>query len=71
MATRGLDDSMKLWDIRNTKFPIHDWKDLTNLSAKTNITLSPDEKLILTGTSVKKGTGFGFLKAFDVGTGEE
>ena len=54
-----MDDTMKLWDIRNTKFPIFEWKDLTNLSSKTNVCISPDEKLVLTGTSVRKGFGFG------------
>lgn len=61
---------MKLWDIRNTKHPIYEWKELTNLSAKTNITTSPDEKMILTGTSVRKGFAYGMMMGFDVITGD-
>jgi WD40 repeat protein len=70
IATRSMDDTLKLWDIRNTKHPSQVWKDLTNLSPKTNITLSPDEKLILTGTSVRKGFAHGMIMAFDVITGD-
>ena len=65
-----MDDTMKVWDIRNTVHPINEWTDLTNLSSKTNICLSPDEKLIMTGTSVRKGFGHGLLFAFDVLTSE-
>jgi WD repeat-containing protein 70 len=70
VATRSMDDTMKLWDIRNTKHPILEWKDLTNLSAKTNIAFSPDEKMILTGTSVRKNFAYGMMMGYDVTTGE-
>jgi WD40 repeat protein len=33
--------------------------------------LSPDEKMILTGTSVRKGFGHGMLVCFDANTGED
>lgn len=65
IATRSMDDTLKLWDIRNTQHPIHEWKDLTNLSSKTNIAFSPDEKMILTGTSVRKGFANGMMMGFD------
>ena len=70
IATRGMDDTLKLWDIRNTKHPSQEWKDLTNLSSKTNISISPDEKMLLTGTSVRKGFAHGLLMGFDVLTGD-
>jgi WD40 repeat protein len=54
LLSRGMDDTMKLWDIRNTKFPTHEWKNLINFSDKTSVCISPDEKVVLTGTSVKK-----------------
>jgi hypothetical protein len=65
-----MDDTLKLWDIRNTKHPIQDWKDLTNLNAKTGVCLSPDESMIITGTSVRKNFGHGLLMAYDVVTGD-
>lgn len=69
LVSRSMDDTMKLWDIRNTKYPAQEWKDLTNLSSKTNICISPDEKLVLTGTSVRKGLGYGNIVVYDVATG--
>jgi hypothetical protein len=54
-----MDDTMKLWDIRNAKEPVNVWRDLTNLNAKTKVCISPDETLILTGTSVRKGFAYG------------
>jgi WD40 repeat protein len=70
VASRSMDDTMKLWDIRNTKEAVFTWKDLANLSSKTNICISPNETMILTGTSVRKGFGFGHIMAFDVATGD-
>lgn len=54
-----MDDTMKLWDMRNAKEPVNVWRDLTNLNAKTGVCISPDETLILTGTSVRKGFAYG------------
>ncbi len=71
VASRSMDDTMKLWDIRNTKEAVFTWSDLTNLSSKTNMCLSPEETMILTGTSVRKGFGFGHIMAYDVLTGEK
>lgn len=59
LVSRSMDDTMKLWDIRNAKEPVNVWRDLTNLNAKTGVCISPDETLILTGTSVRKGFAYG------------
>ncbi|KAJ3228153.1 hypothetical protein HK099_006033 [Clydaea vesicula] len=54
-TTRGLDDTVKLWDLRNTKNPIASTPpNLPNFFEETNIMFSPNEELILTGVSVKK-----------------
>jgi WD40 repeat protein len=70
VATRSQDDTLKLWDIRNSQHPIQEWRELTNISPKTNIAFSPDEKMIITGTSVRKGFAYGMLMGFDVVTGD-
>lgn len=72
LASRSLDDTMKVWDVRSTKYPIWEWKDLTNLSTRTNVTFfGKNEDIVLTGTSVRKGFGFyGLLCGFDMKTGE-
>jgi WD repeat-containing protein 70 len=64
-----MDDTMKLWDIRKRETPIFTWKDLTNLSSKTAICISPNETMVLTGTSVRKGFGYGHIMAYDVASG--
>ena len=52
---------MKIWDLRKPKIPIKCFDNLDNFYAQTNIEISPDESFILTGTSVKKGQGYGQL----------
>jgi hypothetical protein len=52
-----MDDSLKMWDIRLASKPVFEWHDLVNLSPKTNIAISPDKKVVVTGTSVRKNFG--------------
>ncbi|CAO3563840.1 unnamed protein product [Mortierella alpina] len=59
MVTRGGDDTVKLWDVRNLKHPLMVAEDVATLNSETNVIFSPDEKLILTGTGVKKNEGYG------------
>eukprot|EP00743_Colponemidia_sp_Colp-15_P009177 GILK01010013.1.p1 GENE.GILK01010013.1~~GILK01010013.1.p1 ORF type:complete len:569 (+),score=120.33 GILK01010013.1:113-1708(+) len=65
VLSRGGDDTLKIWDIRNASRPIKVWEDLPNHILQTEVTLSPDEQLILTGTSVKKNEGNGVLVMID------
>ena len=41
-ASRAMDDTLKLWDIRLPKHPLYEFPDLLNLNQNTNITISPD-----------------------------
>lgn len=66
-----MDDTMKMWDIRKLNQAIFSWEDLVNLSSKTAITISPSEKLLLTGTSARQGYGHGFMVGFNTMTGEK
>ena len=61
LISRGGDDTLKQWDLRNFKQPTAVAQDLISYYTVTNCVFSPDEKLILTGTSVKKGQGSGKL----------
>ncbi|KAF8820125.1 WD domain, G-beta repeat-containing protein [Cardiosporidium cionae] len=65
--SRSLDDTMKLWDIRKLTptAAVHTWTGLRTVSAKTNIELSPDAKLILTSTQGSKADPCGSLHFFD------
>lgn len=71
MVSRALDDTMKLWDIRNTSQPLYMWDDLANMSPKTGVAVSPNEKVVITGTSVRKGFGEGQIVGFNTMTGEK
>ncbi|KAK5852079.1 hypothetical protein PBY51_023581 [Eleginops maclovinus] len=65
LASRGGDDTLKLWDIRNFKKPVNVATGLTNYFTMTDCCFSPDDKLLVTGTSVKKDEGNGKLVFFD------
>ncbi len=65
LLSRSCDGTLKIWDIRNISKPQFFWEDLENFHPKTNVTLSPDEKYILTGTSAREKQGLGFLHFYD------
>ncbi|KAL2087731.1 hypothetical protein ACEWY4_016559 [Coilia grayii] len=68
LASRGGDDTLKTWDIRNFKKPLNVATGLTSFFPMTDCCFSPDDKLLVTGTSVRKGDGNGKLVFFDRGT---
>ncbi|ESP03611.1 hypothetical protein LOTGIDRAFT_224256 [Lottia gigantea] len=65
LASRGGDDTLKLWDIRKFKKPLNVVNGLTNFFPMTDCVFSPDNRLIVTGTSVKKNQGSGKLLFFE------
>ncbi|KAI8990292.1 WD40-repeat-containing domain protein [Pilobolus umbonatus] len=65
VVTRGGDDTVKLWDLRNAKKPVKVAYNLDIVNPEANIIFSPDERLILTGTACPKGQGFGQLVMLD------
>jgi WD repeat-containing protein 70 len=70
ILSRACDDTMKLWDLRAFKKPVHVWEELDNFFPKTQVSLSPDEKYVLTGTSAKEKQGHGFLMIYSTQTFE-
>ncbi|KAI4892112.1 hypothetical protein NFI96_017896 [Prochilodus magdalenae] len=65
LASRGGDDTLKMWDIRNFRKPLHVATGLTSYFPMTDCCFSPDDKLLVTGTSVKREEGNGKLVFFD------
>lgn len=61
LASRGGDDTLKIWDIRNFKRFLNVAMNLPNFYPQTSSLFSPDDKMVVTGTSVKKGQGCGSL----------
>ncbi|KAI8923329.1 WD40-repeat-containing domain protein [Entophlyctis helioformis] len=65
ILTRAMDDTLKLWDIRNFKKPVAAVPDLPTFYEETNAIFSPNDRYVLTGTSVKKGVEKGSILVFD------
>jgi hypothetical protein len=52
VVSRGLDSSLRVWDLRKFKEPVKVFNDLPCLCAQSDMAFSPDEQLILTGTTL-------------------
>ncbi|CAO3645547.1 unnamed protein product [Cunninghamella blakesleeana] len=65
LVSRGGDDSVKVWDIRNVKKPVNVQYNLDIVNPEVDVIFSPDERLILTGTACPKGQGVGKLVMMD------
>ncbi|GIL65412.1 hypothetical protein Vafri_19165 [Volvox africanus] len=51
LLSRGTDGTLKIWDLRRFQTPVHVHNNLPAAYAQTRAIFSPDESLILTGTS--------------------
>ena len=57
LASRGADDTLKLWDLRQLRTPLHVRDDLPNGNDHTDVLFSPNGQQLLTGTaSVTQGS---------------
>ncbi|KAF6357732.1 WD repeat domain 70 [Rhinolophus ferrumequinum] len=65
LASRGGDDTLKLWDIRQFNKPLFSASGLPTMFPMTDCCFSPDDKLLVTGTSVQRGCGSGKLVFFE------
>lgn len=68
LASRSCDDTLKLWDTRNLKQNVHAVSDLYSRYDTTDAIFSPNDRLVVTGTSVKKDKSFGHLLFYDTTT---
>ncbi len=65
LISRSMDDTVKLWDLRNLKVPVATQENLTTYFEESNVIYSLDETFILAGLSVKKGESKGSLIAMN------
>lgn len=66
IATRGGDDTLKIWDARKlTLGPLMVFDNLPNKYQETDVVFSPDDSVICTGTSLSKECEVGKLAFFD------
>ncbi|XP_037086952.1 gastrulation defective protein 1 homolog [Pollicipes pollicipes] len=64
VATRGGDETLKLWDVRQLRKPVHTTAGLFNKFAMTDCLFSPNDQLVVTGTSLDRGETVGQLHFF-------
>lgn len=69
-ATRGMDDTLKLWDVRKPKCAVFAANGLFNRFDMTDCLFSPNDQLVVTGTSMNKGETNGRLVMFNRSTWE-
>lgn len=62
LASRGCDDALKLWDLRNVKKCIHSFDDIPCCMPSLDCGFSPDDRLVYTGTASKSGGELIFLE---------
>jgi len=65
LATRSNDETLKLWDIRNFKKPVHTAEGLFSRFDQTDVLFSPDDKLVVTCTSKEKTESGGKVVFYD------
>lgn len=65
LATRSCDDTLKLWDLRAFKKPIHQTDNLFSRYDTTDCMFSPDDSMIITGESLAKGQTHGRVLFYD------
>lgn len=54
MASRSIDETVKLWDMRNTQTPLFSHGSLPNSYNQTDVIFSPDDRYLVTGTSIER-----------------
>lgn len=65
VASRGGDDTLKLWDLRNFKRPVNAVGGLFNRHPMTDCNFSPDDSYVFTGVSLRKNETAGKLMFYD------
>lgn len=68
LATRSCDDTLKLWDLRAFKSPVFTATDLFSRYDTTDCMFSPDDSMVITGESLRKGQKSGRVLFFDTKT---
>jgi WD40 repeat protein len=65
IVSRGGDETVKLWDLRMFSKPVVVRNGMPSNYVETDVSFSPKERYILTGTSFPKGRGDGSLQVLD------
>ena len=68
LISRNCDHTLKVWDLRKFSSPLRTHENLYNTSPSTQCIFSPDDAVILTGTSISKENPYGSLCFIDKST---
>ncbi|XP_068624955.1 gastrulation defective protein 1 homolog [Battus philenor] len=68
LASRGNDDTLKLWDLRSFKKPLNVFPNLFSRYDQTDCGFSPDDNIIFTGESLQRNQDTGRLLFYDTKT---
>uniref|UniRef100_A0A2M4BH90 Uncharacterized protein n=1 Tax=Anopheles marajoara TaxID=58244 RepID=A0A2M4BH90_9DIPT len=68
LASRSTDETLKLWDMRAFRKPLHVFEGLFSRYDTTDCCFSPDDTMILTGESLPKGAQQAHLYVYDTKT---
>lgn len=71
IGTRACDSTLKLFDIRSLKQPVHVAENLFSRYATTDCMFSPDDSMLITGVSLNKGEKHGKVLFFNCNTFEQ
>ncbi|CAG4983310.1 unnamed protein product [Parnassius apollo] len=70
LASRGNDDTLKLWDLRSFKKPLNVFSGLFSRYEQTDCGFSPDDTIIFTGESLQRNQDIGRLLFYNTKTFE-
>ncbi|XP_045761858.1 gastrulation defective protein 1 homolog [Maniola jurtina] len=70
LVSRGNDDTLKIWDLRNFKKPLNVFGDLFSRYEQTDCSFSPDDSMVFTGESLQRDQDVGRLRFFNAKTFE-
>ncbi|XP_022119698.2 gastrulation defective protein 1 homolog [Pieris rapae] len=70
LASRGNDDTLKLWDLRAFKKPLNIFSNLFSRYEQTDCNFSPDDTMVFTGESLQRNQEVGKLLFYNTKTFE-
>ncbi|XP_063388231.1 gastrulation defective protein 1 homolog [Cydia fagiglandana] len=68
LASRSNDETLKLWDLRNFKKPLHVFDNLFSRYEQTDCCFSPDDAMVFTGESLQRNQDVGRLIFYNTKT---
>ncbi|CAH2264831.1 gastrulation defective protein 1 homolog [Pararge aegeria] len=71
LVSRGNDDTLKIWDLRNFRKPLHAFGNLFSRYEQTDCGFSPDDSIVFTGESLQRNEDVGRLRFYSTKTFEE